>query len=325
VSGRRTKWLTVVAWIVLLVALSPLSRKLADETNDETQSFLPDSAESTEVVRLLDEEFEGGQTVNGLLIYERPGGLTPADRLKIRRDAEKVADVAPLSTPPSRPVFSSDRDLAITTLTVPDNNDKLGEWGSDVKDAVGEGSGGLRIYLSGDLGFNADAEEVFGSIDTRLLLATTLLVLVLLGAIYRSPVIAVIPLIVVGVAVHVRPGFHLSLRAERRGGVEQRDEHPRRPHVRGGHRLLPAARLSLPRGAPAQGGQARGDGASGATGRARDPRERSDGLARDAGAACTRWGPCRRLAWRSPSAPGSHCCRHCSRSPGGAASGPADG
>jgi putative drug exporter of the RND superfamily len=72
VSGRRTKWFVVVAWIVLLAALSSLGQQLADETNDETQSFLPDSAESTEVVRLLDEEFEGGQTVNGLLIHERP-------------------------------------------------------------------------------------------------------------------------------------------------------------------------------------------------------------------------------------------------------------
>jgi putative drug exporter of the RND superfamily len=207
VSGRRTKWLVLVAWVVLLAAFAPLGSQLADETNDETESFLPDSAESTEVVRLLDEEFEGGQTVNGLLVYERPGGLTPRDRLKIRADAREAADLLPLSRPPVGPVFSRDRDVALTTLTLPDDNDKLGEWGNDLKDAIGEGSGGLRIYLSGDLGFNADAEEVFSSIDTRLLLATTLLVLVLLGAIYRSPVIAVIPLVVVGFAYGIAQGF----------------------------------------------------------------------------------------------------------------------
>ena len=48
--------------------------------------------------------------------------------------------------------------------------------------------------MTGDLGFNTDVEEVFGSLDTKLLLATVLLVLVLLGAIYRSPVIALIPI-----------------------------------------------------------------------------------------------------------------------------------
>ncbi len=43
----------------------------------------------------------------------------------------------------------------------------------------------MQIKLTGDLGFNTDANEVFSDIDTKLLLATVLLVLVLLGAIYR--------------------------------------------------------------------------------------------------------------------------------------------
>jgi RND superfamily putative drug exporter len=207
VSGRRTKWLVLGAWVVLLLALAPLGGKLADETTDSTQSFLPSSAESTEVVRLLDSEFKGGQTVNGLLVYERRGGLTPADLRKIRRDAARVARAIPVTEPPARPLISRDRSVALTVLTVPENYDKLGDWGKDVRDIVGEGSGGLNVYLTGDLGFNADAEEVFSSIDTKLLLATALLVLVLLGAIYRSPVIAVIPLVVVGVSYGVAQGL----------------------------------------------------------------------------------------------------------------------
>ena len=63
------------------------------------------------------------------------------------------------------------------------------------------------MYLTGALGFNTDAEEVFGSIDTQLLLVTVVLVLVLLGLIYRSPVIAVIPLLVVGFSYAVAQGF----------------------------------------------------------------------------------------------------------------------
>ena len=48
----------------------------------------------------------------------------------------------------------------------------------------------MQVLLTGDLGFSADAEEVFGELDTKLLLATVLLVLVLLGAIYRSVLVA---------------------------------------------------------------------------------------------------------------------------------------
>jgi putative drug exporter of the RND superfamily len=207
VAGRRTKWLVLVTWLLLLVALAPLGGKLADETVDDTESFLPASAESTEVVRLLDERFESGQTSNGLIVYERPSGLRSADLARARRDARRVARAIPVTERPKGPVVSRSGDVALVTLRVPEDYDKLADWGKEVKDLVGEGRGGLRTYLTGDLGFNTDAEEVFGAIDTKLLAATALLVLVLLGAIYRSPVIAIVPLLVVGFSYAVAQGF----------------------------------------------------------------------------------------------------------------------
>ena len=92
--------------------------------------------------------------------------------------------------------------LAYTVVTGPAAlPTSIGGWGKDLREAVdSDGHGGLGVYVTGDLGFNADFEEVFGVVDTKLLLATVLLVLVLLGAIYRSPLIALIPLVVVGLA-----------------------------------------------------------------------------------------------------------------------------
>ena len=58
VAGRRTKWVVVALWIVARRRTAPLGAKLVDETQDDTASFLPESAESTEVVEILDEEFE---------------------------------------------------------------------------------------------------------------------------------------------------------------------------------------------------------------------------------------------------------------------------
>jgi RND superfamily putative drug exporter len=65
----------------------------------------------------------------------------------------------------------------------------------------------MTIYLTGDLGFSTDAEEVFSDIDTKLLLATVVLVLVLLGAIYRAVLVALTPLIVVFLAYTLANGF----------------------------------------------------------------------------------------------------------------------
>ena len=90
VAGKRGKFVVLAIWIVAFIALTPLGAKLADETQDDTASFLPESAESTEVVELLDSEFESGETTQGLIVYQRDGGLTDADKQKIADDAEAV-------------------------------------------------------------------------------------------------------------------------------------------------------------------------------------------------------------------------------------------
>ncbi len=52
---------------------------------------------------------------------------------------------------------------------------------------------GMQGLLTGDLGFGADARRGLQRIDTTLLFATVILVLVLLGAIYRAVLVALTP------------------------------------------------------------------------------------------------------------------------------------
>jgi putative drug exporter of the RND superfamily len=215
VSGRRTKWVVIVLWIVGVLALSPLAAKLGDATRDETASFLPEEAESTRVQELLKDRFPGGETTIGLIVYKREGGLTEADRTKIARDAQRVDDAIPVTQPAQVPfspdappgLVSQNGDAAYTVVTVPLDFDRVADWGKESRDLVGDGGDGLEVYVTGDLGLWADFEEVFGELDTRLLLATVVLVLVLLGAIYRAPLIAIIPIVVVGLAYQVATGF----------------------------------------------------------------------------------------------------------------------
>jgi putative drug exporter of the RND superfamily len=215
VSGRRAKWAVIAGWLVLAVVLAPLGSKLADKTDNRTESFLPKDAESTKVVRLLDKEFPGGQTVTGLIVYHRPGGLNAEDRAKMAADAKAAQAKLPLVGHPIVPfqpgapknLVSPQGDLAYSIVAVPDNQDKIADWGQDLRDITGRGSGGLDVHVTGNLGFTTDFKDVFRSLDTKLLLATILLVLVLLGAIYRSPLIALIPLVVVGFAYAVAQGL----------------------------------------------------------------------------------------------------------------------
>ena len=245
VTGRRSKWLVVLAWILLTVPFGALGSKLADATDNRTESFLPADAESTEALRVQEQRFPGGETVTGLIVYRRTGGLTDADRAEIAADAERAADALPLLAPPVVPfaegsppeLVSPAGDLAYTIVAVPDDNDLIPGWGTDLRGAVHEQTPeGLEVYVTGGLGFNADFEEVFGDLDTKVLFVTTGLVLVLLGVIYRSPLIALIPLVVVGIAYTIARGL-VYLYAQSGATVSDVDN------------SLPHLRLHLPGGA----------------------------------------------------------------------------
>jgi RND superfamily putative drug exporter len=219
VASRRGKWVVVGIWIVVFAALMPLGSKLGDETQDDTTSFLPSSAESTEVVKRLDEDFASGETVQSMIVYQRDGGLTEADKRTIADQAKELEALPdselPLTQPPLVPfakgspsqLVAPDGSLAYTVLTTKTNYDAEADWGKTIRDLTGDEADGMRILLTGELGFQADSEEVFGDLDTNLLIATVLLVLVLLGAIYRAVLVALTPLVVVFFAYTAATAF----------------------------------------------------------------------------------------------------------------------
>jgi RND superfamily putative drug exporter len=209
VAGRRGKWLVLVIWLVAAFALFPVGSKLSDVTTDDTESFLPASAESTEVVRSQDRDFQQGETDTAIVVYKRAGGLTAADKQKILADQQaineagsgKINVVGPQQipfTPGAAPsLVSKNGDVATAIYTTPTDFEKEADWGEAIRDITHSDTRGMQVFVTGGVGFATDAHEVFNSIDTKLLLATVLLVLVLLGAIYRSVLVALSPLIVV--------------------------------------------------------------------------------------------------------------------------------
>jgi RND superfamily putative drug exporter len=213
VTGRRTKWVVIAAWIVGVLAFAPLAAKLGDVTSDDFASFLPAGTESTRVQTLLRERFPGGETGVGLIVYRHRGGLTGADKAKIAADAAALARKLPVIGAPVVPfgaapgLVSANGEAAYSVLTVPADFQKASDWGEAARDIVDRGRpAGLATYVTGDIGLSADFNAVFGNIDTKLLLVTIALVLVLLGAIYRSPLIAFMPILVVGLASFVANG-----------------------------------------------------------------------------------------------------------------------
>ncbi len=213
VAGRRTKWVAVAIWVLaIFIAAGPaqLVSKFSDAEENESTSFLPGDAESTKALE-KSEALQDGEKASIVIVYRREGGLTAADRQRIRADQAELNGLnlratTPFSTvPPTRTAripASPDGTAALLSadITSDGESDTILDPVDEVRDRVSGSSGGLEVKVTGAAGFSADAIKVFESINGTLLLAASALVFFLLIVIYRSPFFLFIPLLAVAFA-----------------------------------------------------------------------------------------------------------------------------
>src|SRR4029453_4110890 len=108
VSGRWTKWVVLVFWIVVFAVAGPLAGKLNSAQQNDSSAWLPKNAESTQVVELA-KRFAPSDVFPALVVYERPDGpITPADRAKVAADVQRFAGVPDVTAKVSAPVPAND-------------------------------------------------------------------------------------------------------------------------------------------------------------------------------------------------------------------------
>ncbi|MFF8770246.1 MMPL family transporter [Kitasatospora sp. NPDC015120] len=194
--GRRSKWVVLALWLVLLVVAGPLAGKLTDAEDNQASSWLPGNAEST---RVLNEQraFQPVDTAQAVVVYVRDTGITPADRAEAARDAAAFATAPHVLGRITGPVESAD-GRALQTIVPVDIG--TGGW-QDLRPAVDSlrataaaDSLGMTTHVTGPAGIGADQAEAFAGIDSTLLAATVSVVIVLLLLTYRSPVLWALPL-----------------------------------------------------------------------------------------------------------------------------------
>src|SRR5580692_9053644 len=203
-SGRRAKWGVVVFWLVVVALAGPLSGKLTGAEKNDSSSWLPAKAESTQVLN-LQSKIQSPNVFTAVVVYDRPSGLTSADRAKVAADRTRFTQVSGvIGAQVAGPVMSKD-GKAVETL-VPVNLGSSG-WNqasaaaTSLRDIARAGSAGLAVYIAGPLGSAADSANSFKGIDGTLLVATLAVVIVLLLITYRSPVLWLFPVVSAGIAL----------------------------------------------------------------------------------------------------------------------------
>lgn len=203
ITHRWLKYLIVIMWLVLVAVSSPLAGKLTSVEKNEAKSWLPGSAESTQVLD-VQSRFASPDTIPAVVVYERASGLTEADRDKVAADAGKFGELPVLDGRVVGPLLSEDGKAAQVVVPLnlgADGWSKAADTVDDLRKTAESGSQGLKAYVTGPAGMAADSAEAFEGIDSTLLLGTIAVVVIILLVVYRSPVLWLLPVISAGVAL----------------------------------------------------------------------------------------------------------------------------
>jgi uncharacterized membrane protein YdfJ with MMPL/SSD domain len=211
-SSPRGKWIVIAIWLLLAVVIVPLAPSLSDVTNNDSSTFLPDGAETTEVDRIVEERFPS-DTTPAIVVFRNQEGLTDeqkafADELgqwaqsADAPDAIDAEGIVSIYTVPQAAEGLVSEDGTTMTMVIgvggDPNGDAYREAIRAIRDQADKAPEGLDVAVSGPGGLILDLLSVFERIDLFLTAVTAGLVLVLLIAIYRSPVVALVPLLAVG-------------------------------------------------------------------------------------------------------------------------------
>ncbi|MEK4419017.1 MMPL family transporter (plasmid) [Bacillus cereus] len=226
VGGPKARWITILVWVLLTLVLS-FTWPAVNTVEDETAPNLPKNAISQQASRLIKKEFPNDAGNPALIVWHRDKGLKEND-FKAIQDTYKQLKNTPLKDQSMLPPFDTIPQQALAKSVSEDGTslvtpvffnttagtailqENMNELQRVIKNTLADdpfkrdiSDSGLHVRLSGPVGIQTDAVSLFSQADVKLLVATVLLVLVLLILLYRSPLLAILPLIVVGFAYGV--------------------------------------------------------------------------------------------------------------------------
>lgn len=193
-TGRVTKWLVLLLWILAVAGLGSFAGKLSEVQNNEAASWLPDSAESTRAMEKL-ASFQDPDAIPTVVVYSGKT-FTPTDLAQIAAQKKKLAEIEGVEGEVIGPIPSKDGTVAQTVVTF-----NLGEngWNEmsakvDAIHAIADGDG-IDVHITGPGGQANDAMEAFAGLESTLLFAALGVVIVILLFVYRSPTLWLLPIV----------------------------------------------------------------------------------------------------------------------------------
>lgn len=186
----------IIVWFGLAGAGGPYFGKISEVASNDLATFLPESAEATEVNNKL-EQFRGTPSLPAIIVFQDDNKLSDESTAKLNEVRQKLQTVSSVNGTISPAIISDDKKAAI--LVVPlDRNEKLKETFAAMRSAIDKTSPGVEYNIGGPAAFSQDLQKAFSGIDGTLLAVALSVVFIILLVVYRSPFL---PLIVLTAAI----------------------------------------------------------------------------------------------------------------------------
>lgn len=215
VSTRKGAWITLGVWVLCATLLS-MGPRMSDYTVTNFES-LPEDAASLIAEEKLNEYFPEDQGVPGIIVFNQENTQVNLEVIERSTKAimeaniegvEQIVDVRQIPPQALEGFSSKDGHVFILPVELDSSlgSDRLHEIVTELYQTINEevaSENDLNVYITGPAGIAGDTLKLFEQADFVLILATIGIILVLLIAIYRSPLLALIPLIATAIVYQV--------------------------------------------------------------------------------------------------------------------------
>ncbi len=199
-SSRRWLWPvgTLVAWIVVAIALAGQAGNLGSVVESGATAYLPAGSESKQVMDLT--AAYGDETaLPATVVWTRGSGLTAADRQQISTQLDEAGTELSgglTSAGVIGPIPSEDNEAVQAVFPFAGSDTKIVAGQVEQLRGLLDPPAGLQVAVTGPGGVQADMQQALGAIDIMLIAVTSVLILVILFSVYRS---LLLPFLVIGV------------------------------------------------------------------------------------------------------------------------------
>jgi RND superfamily putative drug exporter len=210
---RHPVWVIVV-WVIAAAAIIGFAPKLTSTTDEA--SFLPTHYESIQAMTIQQKAFPQAATPAAIIVFERHdgGALTDADSTTVQAIAQKLsaqhlANVTAIQAAPA----SANKLIQIVAVQMPaqtnPNDKRQGDAVTALRTALQDQvkTTDLKSGITGTAAQALDSQASGDRATVIIAVATVGLIIVLLLIIFRSPIIALLPIITIGVVSQIATGL----------------------------------------------------------------------------------------------------------------------